>query len=193
MGQKSSQRLVAERLFYIGRLARGHEKVAGLTPAQWAVLRYFSSSNRFSRTASAFANFHGTTRGTASQTIKSLVAGGHLMRVRSERDGRSARLDLTQKGWVMLAQDPFRALVDAIDRLQMSLADIFGRVLERVMFDVAHTRAAPTFGTCGQCCHLGHDVTVGAQTYTYYCHSARELLAAEELNALCVHSEPSQK
>ena len=90
MDRKSPQ-MLAQMLLHLGRLAHGDVKVAGLTPAQWTVLRYFSSANRFSRTASAFASFHGTTRGTASQTIKSLVAKGDLERIRSKRDGRSAR------------------------------------------------------------------------------------------------------
>ena len=125
MDRKSPQ-LLAQMLLHLGRLAHGEVKVAGLTPAQWTVLRYFSSANRFSRTASVFASFHGTTRGTASQTIKLLVAAGYLERFRSERDGRSARLDLTFKGRAALAEDPFQALVEAIDRLPTGLAGTFG-------------------------------------------------------------------
>jgi DNA-binding MarR family transcriptional regulator len=80
--------------------------VEGLTPAQWAVLRYFARANRFSRTPSAFAAFHGTIRGTASQTIKSLETRGYLRRTRSEADGRSARLDLIGKARAILAHAP---------------------------------------------------------------------------------------
>ena len=49
-------------LFHLGRLAHGDKRIAGLTPAQWTVPRYFGGANRVSRTASAFASFHGTTR-----------------------------------------------------------------------------------------------------------------------------------
>ncbi len=184
--------MLAQVLLHLGRLAHGDVKVAGLTPAQWTVLRYFSSANRFSRTASAFASFHGTTRGTASQTIKSLVAEGYLERIRSERDGRSARLDLTFKGWETLAEDPSRALVAAIDRLPTGLSGAFGSVLEQLAFDVSRARSAPTFGTCEQCCHLEHDSTVGGETCPYYCHCVTAALAAEELDMLCVDFEPAR-
>ncbi|MEE8227707.1 MAG: MarR family winged helix-turn-helix transcriptional regulator, partial [Kiloniellales bacterium] len=79
-----SAQTVAELVVQLGCLARGDGFVANLTVAQWAALRYFSSVNRFSRTVSAFAEFHGTTRGTASQTIKSLVQNDYLTRKRSK-------------------------------------------------------------------------------------------------------------
>ena len=191
MDRKSPQ-MLAQMLLHLGRLAHGDVKVAGLTPAQWTVLRYFSSANRFSRTASAFASFHGTTRGTASQTIKSLVAGGNLERIRSKRDGRSARLDLTPKGRAALAEDPFQALIDAIDRLPTGLAGAFGSVLEQLAFDVSRARSAPTFGTCEQCRHLEHDFAVGEETHPYYCQCVADALAAEELDLLCVDFEPAR-
>ena len=71
-------RVVAELILHLGRIASGDGLVGGLTPVQWTGLRYFARANRFSRTPSAFAAFHGTTRGTASQTVKGLVADGYL-------------------------------------------------------------------------------------------------------------------
>jgi DNA-binding MarR family transcriptional regulator len=68
-----------------------------LSHAQWVALRYFARANTFSRTPSAFAEFQATTRGTASQTIKTLEAGGHMVRQRSKEDGRSVSLRLTSK------------------------------------------------------------------------------------------------
>ena len=191
MDRKSPQ-MLAQMLLHLGRSAHGDVKVAGLTPAQWTVLRYFSSANRFSRTASAFASFHGTTRGTASQTIKSLVAKGDLERIRSKRDGRSARLDLTTKGWAGLIEDPFRTLIDAIDRLPTGLAGTFGSILGQLEFDVSRARSVATFGTCEQCCHLEHDFAAGEESCAYYCRYSAEALAAEELDMLCVDFEPAR-
>ncbi len=79
-----SSRTVAELVVQLGCLARGDGFVGDLTLAQWTALRYFSRVNRFSRTVSTFAEFHGTTRGTASQTIKSLVQNDYLTRKRSK-------------------------------------------------------------------------------------------------------------
>jgi DNA-binding MarR family transcriptional regulator len=80
-------------------------------------LRYFARANTFSRTPSAFAEFQATTRGTASQAIKALEAGGYLVRQRSKADGRSVSLRLTSKGKKALARDPFEVLVRAVDLL----------------------------------------------------------------------------
>jgi DNA-binding MarR family transcriptional regulator len=88
---KTNGRAIVELIFHLGRIASGEGLVEGLTAAQWAVLRYFSSTNRFSRTPSAFAAFHATTRGTASQTIKSLETQGYLTRLRSEEDNMGTR------------------------------------------------------------------------------------------------------
>ncbi len=75
---KMNSHSITELVFHLGRIASGEGLVEGLTAAQWSVLRYFAQANRFSRTPSAFAAFHGTTRGTASQTIKSLETQGYL-------------------------------------------------------------------------------------------------------------------
>ena len=63
----------ADLVLQLGRAAYADCAAGGLTQAQWIAMRYFARANRFSRTVSGFADFHGTTRGTASQTIKSLV------------------------------------------------------------------------------------------------------------------------
>ena len=107
----------AELVFHLGRIASGEGLAERLTAAQWAALRYFAQANRFSQTPSAFAAFHATTRGTASQTIKSLETQGYLTRIRSEGDRRSIRLVLTEKARGILANDPFESLVRAADSL----------------------------------------------------------------------------
>ena len=105
---KTNERDVAELIARIGRTAYGDGFIEGLTPAQWTALRYFSRANRFSRTVSAFAEFHATTRGTASQTVKGLVKNGFLTRRRSERDRRSVHFDLMEKSLVLLQRDHSR-------------------------------------------------------------------------------------
>jgi len=83
MELEMDSRVIAELVLHLGRMASREALVEGLTAAQWAVLRYFARANRFSRPPSAFAAFHGTTRGTASQTIKSLESLDYLPVVRS--------------------------------------------------------------------------------------------------------------
>jgi DNA-binding MarR family transcriptional regulator len=70
------QRVLAELLEQIGPFAHGDAFLKGLNPAQWAALRYFARANQVSRAVCASALFHGTDRGTASQTVKALVEKG---------------------------------------------------------------------------------------------------------------------
>ena len=112
-----SGRETAELLLLVGRLVQAEGYRGELSPAQWMALRFFARANQFSRNPSAFAEFQATTRGTASQVIKVLEAGGYLIRQRSEADGRSVALRLTDKGNEAIAHDPFEALVRAVDSL----------------------------------------------------------------------------
>src|SRR6266700_4187223 len=114
-----SARETAELLLLVGRLVQAEGYDGELSPAQWMALRFFARANSFSRTPSAYAEFQATTRGTASQAIKALEAGGYLVRQRSEADGRSVTLRLTNKGKKALARDPFEVLVRAVDALDV--------------------------------------------------------------------------
>src|SRR5262245_4800291 len=109
-----SARETAELLLLVGRLVQADSYEGELSPAQWMALRFFARANSFSRTPSAFADFQATTRGTASQAIKALEAGGYLVRQRSQADRRSVSLRLTSRGKKALARDPFEVLVRAV-------------------------------------------------------------------------------
>ena len=134
---KMDSRAIAELVLHLGRIASGEGLVEGLTPVQWAVLRYLARANRFSRTPSAFAAFHGTTRGTASQTIKNLETQGYLTRMRSETDRRSVRLVLTDKARAILENDLFETLVRAADALPTGVRGHFANALQRMLGQVA--------------------------------------------------------
>ena len=184
---KMDGRVIAELILHLGCLASREALVEGLTPAQWAVLRYFARANRFSRTPSAFAAFHGTTRGTASQTIKSLESQVYLMRMRSEADRRSAQLDLTDKARAILAKDPLEALVRAADALPPGARGNFANGLQRMLGQVARERGKPSFGTCSSCEHLKGDGCCPDGQAFYSCGFASEPLLPEELDNLCIN------
>ena len=185
-------RIIADLVLHLGRMASGDGLAEGLTAAQWAALRYFARANRFSRTPSAFAAFHGTTRGTASQTIKSLETQGYLTRTRSEADGRSARLDLIDKASTILAHDPFEALVRAADKLPPSLRGHFVSTLQRMLHQVARERGASTFGTCTSCEHLEGDGCCREGQAPFACGFMDEPLLAKELDELCINFVPGK-
>lgn len=178
-----SERIVAELLVQLGRASCG-DNPGGLTPAQWTALRFFSRANRFSRTVSGFADFHLTTKGTASQTVKSLVSRGLLTRTRSDRDGRSVTMDLTSVGRAMLAQDPFEVLVDAVARLPDPQRDQLESGLARVLQDVACMRGKRLFGGCAACACLSRTGEAPI------CRLLGEPLAGEETCQICINFRP---
>jgi len=185
-------RAIAELVLHLGRIASGEGLVEGLTAAQWAVLRYFARANRFSRTPSAFAAFHGTTRGTASQTIKNLETQGYLTRMRSEADRRSVRLVLTDKASAILVNDLFEALVRAADALPPGVRGHFANALQRMLGQVAWERGKSPFGTCASCKHLEGDGCSREGQAPYACGFASEPLLLEELDGICINFAPGK-
>ena len=187
-----NSRAIAELVFHLGRIASGEGLVEGLTAAQWAVLRYFAQANRFSRTPSAFAAFHATTRGTASQTIKSLETQGYLTRMRSEDDRRSVWLVLTEQARAILANDPFESLVRAADALPPGVRGHFANALQRMLGQVAQERGKPPFGTCTSCQHLESDGCSQEGQTPHACGFTREPLLLEELDGVCINFVPGK-
>ena len=185
-------RVIADLVVHLGRIACGEALVEGLTPVQWAGLRYFSRANRFSRTPSAFAAFHGTTRGTASQTIKNLEAQGYLTRMRSESDRRSVHLVLTEKARAILENDLFDTLVRAADALPTGVRGHFANALQRMLGQVALERGKPTFGSCASCTHLEGDDCGREGQAPYACGFASEPLRLEELDGVCINFVPGK-
>src|SRR5438876_2848227 len=191
--RETSARETAELLLQAGRLVQAEGYDGDLSPAQWMALRYFARANPFSRTPSAFAEFQATTRGTASQAIKALEAGGYLVRQRSRADGRSVSLRLTDKGHEAVARDPFEVLVSAVDSLdaeeQIAMRDALHQVLTTVAASGAHRR----FGVCQDCTYLGGETCCSSTSAT---RSALECLLfgvpieSEDAGLLCAYFQP---
>lgn len=187
-----SARTIAELVLQLGCLSRGDGFVADLTFAQWTAVRYFSRVNRFSRTVSAFAEFHGTTRGTASQTIKSLVRNDYLTRKRSKTDGRSIDFTLTHKSKKLLAEDPFEALVLAASALSSSASHTVARSLERILHKMAQQQGKCQFGMCPNCKYFQQDGCYANGKPNYRCTLVDEPLREAETQQLCVNFLPGR-
>lgn len=185
-------RVIAELVVHLGRIASGDGLVEGLTQGQWAALRYFARANRFSRAPSAFAAFHGTTRSTVSQVIRGLVEQGYLKQTRSEIDGRSVRLDLTDRASTIIANDPIEALVEAADALPPGVCGSFSKGLQRMLGRVASEAGKPLFGTCENCVHFEGDGCRKEGLPAYRCGFVDEPLIEEELDELCINFTPGK-
>jgi DNA-binding MarR family transcriptional regulator len=187
-----SARAAADLVLRLSRAALGDGFVEALTSAQWMALRYFSRANRFSRTVSAFAEFHATTRGTASQTVKGLIKQGYLARIPSDTDGRSARVDLTNHAKSILMRDPFEVLVNAAEALPGRLRGQLVKLLEQMLGHVAGQRRRPSFGICASCAHLRSDQRCRRNQFRYQCGLLNQPLAVEEIEQICISFEPGK-
>ena len=172
---------IAELLIHLGRASRGEDLASPLTAAQWTCLRFFARANRVSRTPSAFASFQVTTRGTASQTIKTLEEKGLLARFRSDRDGRSVRLEITEQGHEALNADPLADLMCLIDLIKPKERAAFLATLSSLSETLAGLKGAQAFGTCKACTHYTSSEGGG------YCACIAAELAPDDVGKLCVN------
>jgi len=189
-----SARETAELLLLVGRLVQAEGYDGELSPAQWMALRYFARANTFSRTPSAFAEFQATTRGTASQAIKALEAGGYLARQRSKADGRSVSLRLTSKGKKALARDPFEVLVCAVDLLDANERTAMHYALHQVLTTLAASGAHRRFGVCQNCTYLSGETRcdlTSASSSAPECLLLGVPIEPEDVDLLCVHFQPT--
>ena len=177
---------IAELLVYLGRATRGADAGSDLTAVQWTAMRFFARANQLSRTPSAFASFNATTRGTASQIIKSLMQKGFLVRYQAADDRRSVRLDLTRSGQEIMRYDPLRDLSEAIDQLEGRLRRALRQALPALAGELAKIRGTVAFGTCGDCRHFSDS---GAASY---CACVDAELAPADLGCLCVNFAASE-
>ena len=191
-----SARETAELLLLVGRLVQADGYDGELSPAQWMALRFFARANSLSRTPSAFAEFQATTRGTASQAIKALEAGGYLARQRSQADGRSVTLRLTDKGQRVVARDPFEVLVRAVDSLDAQEQTAMRDALHHVLTTIAASGAHHHFGVCQDCAYLG------GETYCDPTNTSQSPLGCllfgvpiepDDAGLLCVHFQPKSE
>lgn len=177
---------IADLVLQLGRAAYVDCGSTGLTQAQWIAIRFFARANRFSRTISGFAQFHATTRGTASQTVNSLVDKGYLARTPSEKDARSVRFDLTARGRRKLSSDPLDAVAQAAARLGAADRGRMTANLRGMLADLRAGRRQPPVGVCRLCGYRDR----GDERAAACCRLLQEPLADTEFEELCVRYRP---
>lgn len=136
-GARATAEVIAQVLRTTSSLAFSN----GLNPAQWAAIRYFAQAAPNARSVVAFARYHRTTKGTASQTIAALLKKGLLDRQRSERDRRTASLELTAQGRILLNDDPLNELAYAVSLLDEDEHAVLVRSLDKILRVLVERRA----------------------------------------------------
>ena len=179
----------SETLQLIGRMARfvaneGHKH--GLKPAQWEALRYLAQANRFSRTPGGVALYLGLTKGTVSQTLMTLERAGLVKKSSNPGDGRSVRLDLSEKGRALLARDGAAAIEEAIASLPPDEQSALKKSRASLVRAILIARGGRPFGICRECRHFAADARgPGA----HYCRLLRQPLEEEEATRICQEQE----
>ncbi len=176
----------ADLVLQLGRAAYADCMAGGLTQAQWIALRFFARANRFSRTISGFAQFHATTRGTASQTVKTLVEKGYLKRTPSEKDARSVRFDPTPLAYGKLRSDPLEAVVRAAGRLTADERTSLTASLRVMLHDLHGDHQQAAVDICQLCACFER----GADKQSSHCLVMQERLTDTEFQELCVRYKP---
>ena len=122
----------------LGRLLHYRQFAAGLNPAQWEALRFIDRANHYSRNPGALAEYLGTTKGTASQTVAALVRKGYLRRVGDKLDRRVHRLMLTDESQELLRSDPLQQLSQALETLTQEERWQLAVNMEKVLRQLIH-------------------------------------------------------
>lgn len=127
----------------------------------------------------------GTTKGTASQTIKALEAKGLVQRGPVAGDGRAVRISITEAGSALLGKDPLGAIYDALtacspeDRLQ----PVDG--MERLVGAVQRSVGVAEFGRCTECEHYRPERCRETNSLGCRCAVYGELFSALETDKIC--------
>jgi DNA-binding MarR family transcriptional regulator len=142
---------VAQLIDRLARVTRELQFCDGLNPAQWEAMRFISRANRYSCSPSGLAEFLGTTKGTASQTLISLEGKGLIARTRGEVDKRQVSLTLTAKGEELLQCDPIVGIEQAAEKMSAELGEPLVRGLTRLLHDLQNRHGIKEFGVCADC------------------------------------------
>ncbi|MGJ8572573.1 MAG: MarR family winged helix-turn-helix transcriptional regulator [Hoeflea sp.] len=167
----------------LSRLSEAEDWTGDLNPAQMAALRYLNSANRFSRAPSHLAAFSGSTRGTASQTLRALERKGLVTEARSASDRRSISYAVTMAGQQLAEHG--KAMNQAIEELSADKMQTLQDSLSDVLRTLLAARGGKPFGLCRHCRHHEKRDAGG------YCRLLDVNLDPAEKDQICHEQEPA--
>ena len=178
-----------ELLDRLGRIAHGLQFSMGLNPAQWEALRFLVRANGYSRTPGALADFLGTTKGTASQTVIALESKGLIKRSRRASDRRSVDLEVTASGFEMIAKDPMKLVCQAASTLEGEVCTALNAALGQLVENLQRAIGLPEFGPCLDCVHFREEPVVDETSSACHCDLRQEMLSRDGLERMCASFE----
>lgn len=179
--------ILVERL---SRLMRAGAFAEALNPAQWEALRYLARANRFSNSPGALARYAGATKGTISQTLKSLLAKGYVVSENRHGERRSVALKLTETGTALLDRDPWRRFAESCSALggktRRRMAKGLAELLDHELREGGHR----VFRTCGPCRFFRPDARPESSGQPHFCMYFDATLSEAETRLICVAHQP---
>ncbi len=119
-----------------------------------------------------------------------------MVRQRSQADGRSVTLRLTDKGHQVVARDPFEVLVRAVDTLNAQEQTAMRDALHQVLTTIAASGAHRRFGGCQDCVYLGGEMnadSMGTRRLIPECLLFGAPIEPDDTGLLCVHFRPKSE
>ncbi len=168
---------IRELINRLARLDAASAWAGDLNPTQRAVLGYLGRANRFSRSPSHVAEYLGTTRGTVSQSFKSLLQKGYVTEYRSAQDKRTISFELTSRGADIARQTG--GLENSISELETDQIHGLQASLSAILKGLLRQNGGRAFGVCSSCIHF-KTADVGG-----FCTLLSEPLSTEETSLIC--------
>lgn len=177
---------VAALVERLSRLIHNDAHEGGLKPTQWEALRFLARANRVSRSPGALTGFLGVTKGTVSQTLQALERKGLIEKTTADGDRRGVKLDLTDAGRALLADDPLGDLDASLAAMPPEARDALNVALGSLLKDMLARRGGRAFGVCRTCRHFRRDHGQGAP---HFCALLDAPLSPEDSEQICVEQE----
>lgn len=172
---------VVERLGEIMKVsARQIGAEYGLLPVQLEVLHYLASCNRFSDTLMSVVEYLGQTKGTISQTVKTLEQKGFIEKFQDPEDKRTIHLKVTGSGYRLVNEKlPGEQFKLACQKLGAADQEVVERALKRLTTSLIETSEIKTFGICKTCKFNRREAS------QFYCELLKIPLLKDDVTKIC--------
>ncbi|NQZ82394.1 MAG: winged helix-turn-helix transcriptional regulator [Colwellia sp.] len=157
----------------------------GLLPVQLEVLHYLSSCNKYSDTPMAVTEYLGQTKGTVSQTIKTLEKKELVIKIADDHDKRISHIDVTPSGHKLLSQSiPTAMFARTCSNLSQPQQQEINAALQQLLVTFIKSNKMKSFGIC-QTCKYNHKNEDGS----FYCNLVNAPLTDSEILLICREHE----
>lgn len=181
--QSAQDRRIVDLFDRLGRISYSLQFAEGLNPAQWIALRYLARAKPDSSSPGALAAFMNSTKGTVSQTLKSLEDKGLVERRRRTGDRRGVHVAVTPHGLELLERDPLATIPDAVSPCSDMERESFVSDLKHLLDALLSHHGFAEFGSCPECRYL----VVDDPSCGNRCGVTGKPVVAAELNGICTH------